>query len=90
MAKSPVRSITLPQGFLAAGGTCGIKASGKPDLALIVSRVPCAAAAVTTRSKTPGTPLKVVRKHLRSGRAQVMLCNSGCANAATGDDSSSR
>ena len=58
----------------------------KSPVRSIVSRVPCAAAAVTTRSKTPGTPLKVVRKHLRSGRAQVMLCNSGCANAATGDE----
>ena len=30
-------SVTSPSGFLAAGISCGLKASGKPDLALLVS-----------------------------------------------------
>ena len=32
--------ITAPAGFRASGLHCGIKASGKPDLALLVSDLP--------------------------------------------------
>ncbi|MEX0653451.1 MAG: bifunctional glutamate N-acetyltransferase/amino-acid acetyltransferase ArgJ [Phycisphaeraceae bacterium] len=76
--------MTQPAGFYAAGGTCGIKASGLPDLALIVADRPCAAAGVFTRSRTPGAPVIVSRRHLRSGQAQAIIVNSGNANASTG------
>ncbi|MEM8739709.1 MAG: bifunctional glutamate N-acetyltransferase/amino-acid acetyltransferase ArgJ [Planctomycetota bacterium] len=78
-------SITLPQGFRAAGGTCGIKPSGKRDLALIVSDRPAAAAAVFTTSKVKGAPVLVSQKHVRSGRARAIVCNSGTSNVATGE-----
>jgi drug/metabolite transporter (DMT)-like permease len=39
-------SVTAPRGFRASGVSCGIKASGAPDLALLVSDEPCAAAGV--------------------------------------------
>ena len=55
-------------GFLAAGIACGIKPSGKPDLALIVSDRLAAAAAVFTTSRFPGAPVVVSRSHIRSRR----------------------
>lgn len=86
MPKSPPRSVTLPKGFRAAGTTCGIKPSGRPDMALIVADVPCAAAAVYTKNRLPGAPVTVGKRHLRSGRAQAVVVNSGCANDATGQE----
>jgi len=77
--------VTSPRGFRAAGTTCGIKASGKPDLALIVADKPCAAAAVYTTNQMPSAPVIVGRRHLKSGTAQAILCNSGNANASTGE-----
>ncbi|MCX5661546.1 MAG: bifunctional glutamate N-acetyltransferase/amino-acid acetyltransferase ArgJ [Planctomycetota bacterium] len=80
--------ITSPKGFRAAGGTCGIKASGKPDLTLILADAPCVAAAVFTVSRMPGPPVQVGRRHLRSGQnsanIRAIICNSGNANASTG------
>src|SRR5690606_10714295 len=68
-----------------AGGTCGIKASGKPDLAIIVADLPCPAAGMFTTNKMPGAPVIVGRRHLRSGIAQAIVCNSGCSNVCTGE-----
>ncbi|MFA7237096.1 MAG: bifunctional ornithine acetyltransferase/N-acetylglutamate synthase, partial [Phycisphaeraceae bacterium] len=56
-------SITLPKGFRAAGGTAGLKPSGKPDLALIVADQPCPWAAVFTQNKVCGAPVTVGREH---------------------------
>ncbi|MCC7204671.1 MAG: bifunctional glutamate N-acetyltransferase/amino-acid acetyltransferase ArgJ [Phycisphaeraceae bacterium] len=86
MATVVPRAVTAPSGFLAAGTTCGIKESGKPDLALVVSERPCAAAGVFTKNKLPGAPVVVTRGNLRSGTARAIVCNSGCANDATGDE----
>ena len=79
-------SITVPQGFIAAGGCCGIKESGKPDLALIAADRPCAAAAVFTTNQFKGAPVLVGMKHLNNqgyGSAQAIVCNSGNSNVAT-------
>jgi glutamate N-acetyltransferase/amino-acid N-acetyltransferase len=78
------RSLTLPAGFRAAGGTCGIKPSGRPDLALIVSDRPAVAAGVFTTSAVKGAPVLVSQKHVRHGRARAIVCNSGTSNVATG------
>jgi len=71
-------------GFRAAGIACGIKPSGKPDLALIVSDRPAAAAAVFTTSRFPGAPVVVSRAHIRSGIARGAIVNSGISNVANG------
>ena len=71
-------------GFLAAGIACGIKPSGKPDLALIVSDRPAAAAAVFTTSQFPGAPVVVSRRHIRRGVARGVVVNSGISNVANG------
>ncbi|MEX2208123.1 MAG: bifunctional glutamate N-acetyltransferase/amino-acid acetyltransferase ArgJ [Myxococcota bacterium] len=76
-------AIEVP-GFLAAGIACGIKPSGKPDLALIVSDRPAAAAAVFTTSRFPGAPVVVSRSHIRGGVARGVVVNSGISNVANG------
>jgi glutamate N-acetyltransferase/amino-acid N-acetyltransferase len=75
----------LPRGFRGCGIVCGVKRSGKEDLALLVSDEPAAAAAVMTRNRFKGAPLHVTRKHLRGGRARAIVANSGIANVATGE-----
>ena len=84
MPSTPSASITVPRGFQAAGTACGIKPSGKPDLALIVANRPCVAAGQFTRNRFPGAPVIVARRHIRSGSAAAIVCNSGVANVATG------
>ncbi len=81
----PNTTITAPQGFRAAALHCGIKLSGKPDLALLVSDVPATAAAVFTTNKVVGAPVIVGRKHIQSGTLRACIVNSGCANVCTGD-----
>ena len=78
--------ITAPVGFRAAGLACGIKASGKPDLALIAADKPSSAAAIFTTNQAKAAPVLVSAEHLAwsTGVAQVILTNSGCANACTG------
>jgi glutamate N-acetyltransferase/amino-acid N-acetyltransferase len=75
--------IPVVPGFRSAGVRCAIKKKGR-DLALIVSDVPASAAGVFTRSTVPGAPVVVSRAHVRSGRARVIVANSGCSNVAMG------
>ena len=77
-------SVTVPTGFRAWGGRCGIKDSCKPDLALIVSDVPARVAAVFTQNAVVGAPVTIGRKHAKAGRCRAFVCNSGIANVATG------
>ncbi|MGI6737638.1 MAG: bifunctional glutamate N-acetyltransferase/amino-acid acetyltransferase ArgJ [Anaerovoracaceae bacterium] len=74
--------VCAPRGFRAGGVHCGIRDAdeSKNDLALIVSEVPCAAAAVYTTNKVKGAPLAVTRAHLADGRARAVIVNSGNAN----------
>ena len=78
--------VTAPRGFRAAGLHCGIKASGKPDLALVVSDAEASAAAVFTTNQAQAAPVLVSKAHLAAthGRARAVVSNSGCANACTG------
>ena len=73
--------VCAAQGFTAGGVHCGIRKSRtKKDLALIVSCVPAACAAVYTTNLVKGAPLQVTKKHLANGVAQAVICNSGNAN----------
>jgi glutamate N-acetyltransferase/amino-acid N-acetyltransferase len=80
--------VTAPAGYRASGVACGIKASGKPDLALIVSATPASGAGVFTTNVAQAAPIVVSRENLRrsSGRTTAIVVNSGCANACTGPD----
>jgi len=78
--------ITAPKGFKASGMHCGVKKSGKKDIALIYSDVPANAAAVFTTNKVKAAPILVSMEHIKSGKAQAIIANSGCANACTGSE----
>ncbi len=77
-------TITAVPGIRAAAIACGIKASGKPDLAVLVSDVPATAAAVFTQNKVVGAPVIVGRRHIKAGILRACITNSGCANVCTG------
>lgn len=77
-----------PAGFRGAGAACGIKRSGAPDLALLLCDTQATAAGVFTRNLVAAAPVQVSRAHLAAtgGAARALVVNSGCANAATGDE----
>ncbi|MBU2495065.1 MAG: bifunctional glutamate N-acetyltransferase/amino-acid acetyltransferase ArgJ [Candidatus Omnitrophota bacterium] len=80
-------SVTYPIGFLAAGISAGIKPSGKKDLALVFSKEPAIAAAVSTTNKFKAASLLLSLSHLRqAGEKQAVLLNSGNANAINGKE----
>ena len=70
-------------GFKAAGIHVGVKthAAWKKDVALIVSDVDCAAAAVFTKNVVKAAPIHVDKAHLAGGKARAIIANSGNANA---------
>ena len=73
--------VCAAKGFKANGIHCGIRKNhSKKDLALIVSDVPAAAAAVYTTNLVKGAPLQVTKNHISNGIAQAVICNSGNAN----------
>jgi glutamate N-acetyltransferase/amino-acid N-acetyltransferase len=78
--------VTAPAGFRAAGIACGIKASGRRDLAIVAAQQPVPAAALFTTNRAKAAPVLVTQEQLAQsgGRAQVIVTNSGCANACTG------
>ena len=79
--------IFLPKGFKFSAVTAGIKASGKPDLALILADPATTAAALFTRNRIVAAPLEIGRAALSKSRGQIraVIVNSGNANCATGD-----
>ncbi len=77
--------VTAPRGYRAAGITAGLKPSGLPDLALILSEVDAIAAGVFTTSQVKAACVDYCRQRLLSKHsARAILCNAGQANAATG------
>ena len=77
--------VQLPAGFRAAGVTAGLKASGTPDLALVVNDGPDHhAAAVFTTNRVEAAPVTWSRQVVADGRVDAVVLNSGGANACTG------
>ena len=73
--------VCAAKGFSASGIHCGIrKNKSKKDLALILSEVKAATAAVYTTNLVKGAPLTVTKSHIADGYAQAVICNSGNAN----------
>jgi glutamate N-acetyltransferase/amino-acid N-acetyltransferase len=80
-------SVTSPQGFRASGVTAGLKASGRPDLALVVNDGPLqSAAAVFTSNRFPAAPVVWTRQAVSDGEIHAVVLNSGGANACTGPE----
>jgi glutamate N-acetyltransferase/amino-acid N-acetyltransferase len=81
-------SVTAPKGFMAGGGSAGIKAGGAHDVAVVATTdgraVP--AAGVFTPNLAAAAPVLVSRDHLvtTGGMAAAVILTSGNANAATG------
>ena len=75
--------VCAAQGFKAAGVHMGVKTRNteKKDVALIVSDVECAAAAVFTKNAVKAAPIHVDKEHLKNGKARAIIVNSGNANA---------
>jgi len=71
-------------GFSFAATAAGLKKSGKPDMAMIVSEVPCTAVGVFTTNKVVAAPVLLTRPRIATGRCQAILVNAGNANACTG------
>jgi glutamate N-acetyltransferase/amino-acid N-acetyltransferase len=76
----------LPLGFRWTSATAGIKASGKPDVALAVADTPANAAAMFTSNQLVAAPITIDRAHLAATASVVRaaLVNAGNANCATG------
>lgn len=73
--------VCAAKGFKASGVHCGIrKQTTKKDLALIVSEIPAAAAAVYTQNLVKGAPIYVTKENISDGKAMAIICNSGNAN----------
>lgn len=77
--------VTAPKGYRAGGIAAGLKPSGAPDLALILSEVDAIAAGVFTTSQVRAACVDYCRQRLQArSLARAILCNAGQANAATG------
>jgi glutamate N-acetyltransferase / amino-acid N-acetyltransferase len=77
--------VTAAAGFGASGVHCGLKASGAPDLALVVGDPGTVAAGVFTTNQVLAAPVVWSRDRLAgSADARVVVLNSGNANACTG------
>lgn len=76
--------ITYPLGFRAAGVTAGLKASGRPDLALVVNDGPHhTAAGVFTTNRVVAWPVTWTKSAIEDGTIRAVVLNSGNANVAT-------
>ncbi len=78
-------SVTAARGFRAAGVTAGLKASGRPDVALVVNDGPAwAAAAVYTSNRCKANPVLWSQVASADGVVRAVVLNSGGANCYTG------
>ena len=78
-------TVTAAAGFVAAGVAAGLKASGGPDVALVVNTGPAyAAAGVFTSNRVQAAPVLWSRQVLAGGALRAVVLNSGGANACTG------
>ena len=79
--------VTAAKGFQAASTAAGIKYQGRTDMAMVYSEKPCVAAGTFTTNIVKAAPVKwdqdIVYNH---PLAQVIICNSGIANACTGEE----
>jgi glutamate N-acetyltransferase/amino-acid N-acetyltransferase len=80
-----LEGVGLPKLFRAAGVAAGIKASGQPDVGLLVCGAPePSSAARFTRSGVLAAPVLLCTERCELGMLRAVVVNSGNANAATG------
>lgn len=79
--------VTAAKGFQAAGIAAGIKKGNAKDMAMIYSTVPCMAAGTFTTNVVKAAPVKWDQQIVyHAPAAQAVVCNSGIANACTGEE----
>jgi len=83
---SDLSPLHIPVGFRFGAAKAGLKASGRPDFALIVADAPASAAALFTANRVSAAPLQVDKENLRAtgGKVRVVAINAGNANCAVG------
>jgi glutamate N-acetyltransferase/amino-acid N-acetyltransferase len=78
-------TVTHPKGFRASGVAAGLKATGNPDVALVVNDGPdFTAAGVFTGNRVKAAPVLWSQQVLKGGIVRAVVLNSGGANACTG------
>jgi glutamate N-acetyltransferase / amino-acid N-acetyltransferase len=84
---SDLSHYVIPRGFRFGAAKAGLKASGRPDLALIVADAPASAAAAFTTNRVIAAALMIDKEHLSAtgGRVRVVAINAGNANCAAGE-----
>lgn len=79
--------VTAAKGFQAASAAAEIKYKGRTDMAMIFSSVPCKAVGTFTTNVVKAAPVKWDQKIVyEQPYAQAVICNSGIANACTGEE----
>ena len=77
--------VTSAKGFTAGAVHVAVRTDwDKLDVGMVFSEAPCMTAAVYTSNQLKAAPLLVTKEHLANGKAQAIVANAGCANAATG------
>ncbi|MBR1729275.1 MAG: bifunctional glutamate N-acetyltransferase/amino-acid acetyltransferase ArgJ [Selenomonadaceae bacterium] len=77
--------VAYPKGFTAAGVRAGIKKNGNLDVAVIYSDKIADVAGVFTQNQVAAAPVRVSKVVVKTGKAQAVVANAGCANACTGE-----
>ncbi|WP_406108431.1 bifunctional glutamate N-acetyltransferase/amino-acid acetyltransferase ArgJ [Micromonospora globbae] len=78
-------TVTVPQGFRAAGVAAGLKTGGATDVALVVNDGPATAVAgVFTANRVKAAPVLWSEQVVHGGAVRAVVLNSGGANACTG------
>ena len=79
--------VTAAKGFQAASTAAGIKYQNRTDMAMVYSEKPCKAAGTFTTNIVKAAPVKWDQDIVyHQPEAQVIVCNSGIANACTGEE----
>ena len=79
-------ALIVPRGFRLTGLHCGIKTDpARFDLTLIVTDRPATAAGVYTQNRVFAAPVALDRQRTPGDSIRAVVCNSGNANACTGD-----
>ncbi|MDD4873932.1 MAG: bifunctional glutamate N-acetyltransferase/amino-acid acetyltransferase ArgJ [Dehalococcoidales bacterium] len=79
-------TITSVKGFKAGATNAGVKKKGpKLDLGILFSETPCKSAGVFTTNKIKAAPVIVSQNRVPGNDIQIIIANSGCANAVTGE-----
>jgi glutamate N-acetyltransferase/amino-acid N-acetyltransferase len=83
---SDLSPFLVPRGFRFGAAKAGLKASGRPDFALIAADPAASAAAAFTSNRVVAAPIIVDNENLRAsgGKVRVVAINAGNANCAAG------